>query len=94
VVPADLAEDLLGGGDQATRTGCTPVWINCCPHKEQIEKHLKERLGDLFDLKYDLCLYDITSTYFEGSAWVTRWPSVGYSRQPAGLHAGVYPALW
>jgi hypothetical protein len=35
-------------------------------HKPAIEKHLKDRLGALFDLEYDLLLYDITSTYFEG----------------------------
>jgi len=38
------------------------------PHKEALECHLKNRLGTLFDLKYDLLLYDITSTYFEGEA--------------------------
>jgi len=38
------------------------------PHKEALEKHLKERLGELFELDYDLLLYDITSTYFEGEA--------------------------
>ena len=37
-------------------------------HKEALECHLKNRLGTLFDLKYDLLLYDITSTYFEGEA--------------------------
>ena len=36
------------------------------PHKAELEKHLKQRLGELFDLKYDLLLYDMTSTYFEG----------------------------
>ena len=36
------------------------------PHKEALEKHLKNRLGTLFDLDYDLLLYDVTSTYFEG----------------------------
>jgi transposase len=36
------------------------------PHKEQIEKHLVGRLGELFQLDYDLLLYDVTSTYFEG----------------------------
>ena len=25
------------------------------PHKETLEKHLKDRLGTLFDLEYDLC---------------------------------------
>lgn len=49
------------------------------PHKETIEKHLVKRLGELFDLDYDLLLYDVTSTYFEGIAD----PSIakrGYSR--------------
>jgi len=32
------------------------------PRKESLEKHLKNRLGELFDLKYDLLLYDVTST--------------------------------
>jgi hypothetical protein len=36
------------------------------PHKEAIEKHLVKRLGELFELDYDLLLYDVTSTYFEG----------------------------
>jgi transposase len=38
------------------------------PHKQAIEKHLVKRLGELFDLDYDLLLYDVTSTYFEGLA--------------------------
>jgi transposase len=36
------------------------------PHKEAIEKHLVKRLGELFQIEYDLLLYDVTSTYFEG----------------------------
>ena len=38
------------------------------PHKEKLEAFLKSRLGELFALEYDLLLYDITSTYFEGQA--------------------------
>lgn len=38
------------------------------PHKQAIEKHLVKRLGELFNLDYDLLLYDVTSTYFEGVA--------------------------
>jgi len=38
------------------------------PHKEKLEIHLKNRMGELFDLEYDLLMYDITSTYFEGQA--------------------------
>ena len=45
------------------------------PHKDEIEMHLVKRLGELFELDYDLLLYDVTSTYFEGEAEPTRWPS-------------------
>lgn len=53
------------------------------PHKEQLETHLKTRLGELFDLEYDLLLYDVTSTYFEGRA---EFPLAqrGYSRDQRG----------
>jgi len=38
------------------------------PHKEAMEQHLVKRLGELFEIDYDLLLYDVTSTYFEGVA--------------------------
>jgi len=38
------------------------------PHKQALEQHLVQRLGELFELDYDLLLYDVTSTYFEGVA--------------------------
>src|SRR5580704_3211356 len=50
------------------------------PHKEAIERHLKERLGNLFDLKFDLLLYDVTSTYFEGACAGNPLAKRGYSR--------------
>ncbi len=50
------------------------------PHKKALEKVLKERLGELFDLDYDLLLYDITSTYFEGPAEGNPQAQRGYSR--------------
>jgi transposase len=50
------------------------------PHKAKLEQHLKERLGELFDLKYDLLLYDVTSTYFEGQALANPLAQRGYSR--------------
>lgn len=49
-------------------------------HKEALETHLKERLGTLFALDYDLLLYDVTSTYFEGKAEGNRLAARGYSR--------------
>ncbi|MCI0353700.1 MAG: IS1634 family transposase, partial [Acidobacteria bacterium] len=50
------------------------------PHKEALEGQLKERLGTLFGLEYDLLLYDITSTYFEGAAAGNPQAQRGYSR--------------
>jgi transposase len=57
-------------------------------HKEAVERHLKERLGDLFDLEYDLLLYDVTSTYgfgklttsFEGECRGNPMAKRGHSR--------------
>ena len=50
------------------------------PHKDALEAHLKERLGTLFKLEYDLLLYDVTSTYFEGKADRNTMAARGYSR--------------
>lgn len=50
------------------------------PHKAALERHLKNRLGTLFDVEYDLLLYDITSTYFEGEANANPQAQRGYSR--------------
>jgi transposase len=50
------------------------------PHKQALEVHLKNRLGELFDLEYDLLLYDVTSTYFEGQAEGIPLAQRGYSR--------------
>lgn len=49
------------------------------PHKAALEVHLKERLGELFSLEYDLLLYDVTSTFFEGQA-AFELAQRGYSR--------------
>jgi transposase len=54
------------------------------PHKEALEAHLKERLGTLFELDYELLLYDVTSTYFEGQAAANRLAKRGYSRDHRG----------
>jgi transposase len=50
------------------------------PHKNALQVHLKERLGALFSLDYELLLYDVTSTYFEGQAAVNALAHRGYSR--------------
>lgn len=54
------------------------------PHKEALEVHLKNRVGELFGLDYDLLLYDVTSTYFEGQAEGNALAQRGYSRDHRG----------
>jgi transposase len=54
------------------------------PHKEALEKHLRHRLGELFELKCDLLLYDVTSTYFEGEMEGCPLAQRGYSRDSRG----------
>jgi transposase len=54
------------------------------PYKEALEQHLKERAGSLFKLDYDLFLYDVTSTYFEGEARINPLAQRGYSRDHRG----------
>lgn len=74
-------EDLLGVPVEQVHTDRLYAGLDqLLPHKEAIEKHLKERLGGLFDLKYDLLLYDITSTYFEGECAGNPMAKRGYSR--------------
>jgi len=74
-------EDLMGVGPEQVHTDRLYAGLDqLLPHKEAIERHLKARLGDLFDLKYDLLLYDVTSTYFEGECLANPMARRGYSR--------------
>jgi len=74
-------EDLLGVGVEPVHHRRLYEGLDALlPHKEAIEKHLKERLGDLFDLKYELLLYDVTSTYFEGAYLDHSLARRGHSR--------------
>jgi transposase len=50
------------------------------PHKTKLERHLKERYGALFGAEFDVLLYDLTSTYVEGSAEKNPMVRRGYSR--------------
>jgi len=50
------------------------------PHKTKLERHLKERYGELFGAEFDVLLYDLTSTYVEGAAESNPMMQRGYSR--------------
>lgn len=74
-------EDLLGVSAEKVHTDRLYEGLDwLLPHKPTIEKHLKDRLGALFDLDYDLLLYDVTSTYFEGQCAGNQMAKRGYSR--------------
>ena len=50
------------------------------PLKAALESHLKEKWEGLFGIKYDLLLYDVTSTYFEGQVKGNPQAQRGHSR--------------
>ena len=64
--------------------------VRLLPHKRAVEKHRKERLGELFALGQDLLRYDGTSTYFEVEAAKNPQAQRGYSRDWARLSEGCY----
>jgi transposase len=49
-------------------------------HKEAIEQHLREKEKDLFALEERIILYDLTNTYFEGTAKGNKKASRGRSK--------------
>jgi len=49
-------------------------------YKEDLFAHLKSLYGDLFGATFDVLLYDITSTYFEGISAKNSLAVHGYSR--------------
>ena len=74
-------EDLLHVSPETVHTDRLYAGLDeLLPHKETIEKHLQQRLGQLFDLDYELLLYDVTSTYFEGQCKGNPQAKRGYSR--------------
>lgn len=50
------------------------------PHKDAIFGHLQKMYGQLFGTQFDVLLYDITSTYFEGQMKGNPQAQRGYSR--------------
>ncbi len=49
-------------------------------HKSALEEHLAGKWRDLFGASFDIVLYDLTSTYFEGAAETIPKAKRGYSR--------------
>lgn len=49
-------------------------------HKDEFFKHLRNRWENLFDAKFEVLLYDLTSTYFESDPPFQGKRKFGYSR--------------
>lgn len=53
-------------------------------HKAELFKHLRRRWRNLFAVEFDVLLYDLTSTYFEGLCRSNPKAKHGYSRDRRG----------
>ena len=79
--PQSALEDLVGVDTKQVHTDRLYAGLDeLLKQKKTIEQHLHQRLGQLFELSYDLLLYDLTSTYFEGQCSANPMAQRGYSR--------------
>lgn len=80
---ADLLDSDFALAEKNTLYRCLDRLLE---HKDELFKFLEHRWGELFGAKFDVLLYDLTSTYFESD--VERAPEdlrqYGYSRDKRG----------
>ena len=88
--------DLLGVDERAVQDDtlyrCLDLLL---PHKEELFQHLRKRWSDLFGARYEVLLYDLTSTYFECDVPTDEADPrrFGYSRDRRGDCVQVVVAL-
>src|SRR5437868_550404 len=79
--PSTALDDLLGIEEgKINDTRLYRCLDRILPHKTKLERHLKQRYGELFGAEFDVLLYDLTSTYVEGAAEDNPMMRRGYSR--------------
>jgi transposase len=79
--PRTALEDICGvPEEQVNKDRLYRALDRLLPHKAALEAHLKSRMGTLFQEPFDVLLYDLTSTYFEGLAEGNPQARRGYSR--------------
>jgi len=79
--PSTALDDLLGIAEgKINDTRLYRCLDHILPLKTKLERHLKERYGELFGAEFDVLLYDLTSTYVEGAAENNPMMRRGYSR--------------
>ncbi len=79
--PATALDDLLGiEAGQINHARLYRCLDRMLPHKTELERHLRQRYGELFAADFDVLLYDLTSSYVEGQARRNAMMQRGYSR--------------
>jgi transposase len=92
--PSSALEDLLAVESSQVHTDRLYAGLDeLLKQKKAIEQHLRQRLGQLFELSYDVLLYDLTSSYFEGQCSANPQAKRGYSRDSRGDCVQVVIAL-
>jgi transposase len=79
--PRTALEDICGvPEEQVNKDRLYRALDQLLPHKSALEAHLKTRIGTLFEEPFDVLLYDLTSSYFEGLGEGNPLARRGYSR--------------
>ncbi len=79
--PSTALDDLLGiDAEKINDTRLYRCLDRLLPHKAALERHLRQRYGELFAAQFDVLLYDLTSSYVEGAAAKNPMMQRGYSR--------------
>src|SRR5271165_115361 len=79
--PSTALDDLLGiEAEKINDTRLYRCLDRLLPHKGALERHLRQRYGELFAAQFDVLLYDLTSSYVEGAAAKNPMMQRGYSR--------------
>jgi transposase len=74
-------DDLLGvAADKVNEDRLYRALDAVLPHRDALFAHLQRRYGQWFGTTFDILLYDITSTYFEGQMLGNAQAKRGYSR--------------
>jgi transposase len=74
-------DELLGvSGDRINDDRLYRALDALLPYKDELCMHLQNRYGELFGTTFDFLFYDITSTYFEGTAAGNPQAKRGHSR--------------
>jgi len=78
-------DDLLGvGAEKVNDDRLYRALDAMLPRREALFSHLQRTYGQMFGTTFDILLYDVTSTYFEGTGKANGQAKRGYSRDGRG----------